>query len=214
MLYERQLKFFFRVLALDESRWVKQALLDHMSTNWTSPYLAYIWKIRSELGIFKARFKAVEWKRITYNYFLSLTNQTLALTPWLKPLDGFVRLPYVCESQWSTIIAEFRLGCEGLGNKQPRSGHARKPLCPVCPTIQQNNGYHLLFECSPLSALRAKTGIATFVTSCAFRSIDSQEAYSLFITGYDYLGKPISLSNFFERAKSMNDMRELWLSKW
>ena len=38
-LYERQLKFYFRVLFLPESRWVHQALVEHLSGGWSSPYL-------------------------------------------------------------------------------------------------------------------------------------------------------------------------------
>ena len=32
--------------------------------------------------------------------------------------------------------------------------------------------------------------------------------------GFDSFKKPICVSAFFERAKCMYDMRELWLSKW
>ena len=215
MLYERQIKFYFRVLFLDEKRWVHQALRDHMAGTWMSPYLAYISAIRSKLGIFSAPYQPALWKRQSYQYFLSLTNATISSSWWLKPLDGFVRLPYVCESKWSTTISEFRLGCEGLGNKQPLKNHNRKPWCPVCPYHRQpNNGHHLLFICCSLTALRRETGITSFLTSCSLKNIGSMEAYSLFISGFDSFKKPISVSAFFERAKCMYDMRELWLSKW
>ena len=156
------------------------------------------------------------WKRLTYQYFLSQTNNIIqgSHSVWLKPLEGLARMPHVCESKWSTTISEFRLSCEGLGNKQPRDGHTRKPFCPVCPDVQPNDGHHLLFHCSSLSALRAETGIASFITSCTLKNISSQEAYSLFITGYNSLRKQVSVADFFERAKCMNTMRELWLSKW
>ena len=216
MLYERQLKFFFRVLFLDESRWVHQALLDHMSGSWSSPYLDYIRNVRTKLSIFTAPSEPVVWKRLTYQYFLSQTNNIIqgSHSVWLKPLEGLARMPHVCESKWSTTISEFRLSCEGLGNKQPRDGHTRKPFCPVCPDVQPNDGHHLLFHCSSLSALRAETGIASFITSCTLKNISSLEAYSLFITGYNSHRKQVSVADFFERAKCMNMMRELWLSKW
>jgi hypothetical protein len=28
------------------------------------------------------------------------------------------------------------------------------------------------------------------------------------------VGKPVSVQNYIERGKCMNDMRTLWLSKW
>ena len=37
LLYECQIKFYFRVLFLDKKRWVHQALLDHLSGSWASP---------------------------------------------------------------------------------------------------------------------------------------------------------------------------------
>ena len=36
-LYHAQLRFYFRVLYLPDSRWVKKALLEHLSLSWTSP---------------------------------------------------------------------------------------------------------------------------------------------------------------------------------
>ena len=199
---------------MDSSRWVKEALLDHLSGSWTSPYLKHINAVRSELGIFDAPFEAVHWKRLSYQHFLSVTNDAISRVQWLAPLKSFGRLPYVCESKWSTVISEFRVGCEGLGNKHPRTGHQRKPFCPVCATRLPNDGFHLLFMCSSLSALRAETGIASFLTSCVLKGIDTQEAYSLFITGQDSRGKPIRTSEFFDRAKSIHALREMWLSKW
>ena len=53
VLYEHQLKFYIRVLNLENSRWVKQALLDHLSMQWQSPYIKYIHGIRTKLGIFE-----------------------------------------------------------------------------------------------------------------------------------------------------------------
>ena len=215
MLFERQIKFYFRVLFLDDSRWVHQALLDHLSGTWSSPYLTYISDVRSKLGIFSAPFQPVLWKRLSYKYFLSITNTKISPNWWLKPLEGFEKLHYVSESKWSTIISEFRLGCEGLGNKQPIKHHIRTQWCPVCPHLYQpNDGHHLLFVCSSLTVLRRATGIASFMTSCTLKNISSEVAYSLFISGLDCQENPISISAFYERARCMHDMRELWLSKW
>ena len=100
---------------------------------------------------------------------------------WLQPLDSFQRLPYVCESKRSSIIFEFRLGVEGLGNKNPRTGYNRKQFCPVYPQLQPNSGIHLLFLCSSLSRLRVDTGITSFLTACTVHGVPLNEAYHLFI---------------------------------
>ena len=133
---------------------------------------------------------------------------------WLQPLDSFQRLPYVCESKWSSIISEFRLGVEGLGNKNPRTGYNRKQFCPVCPQLQPNSGIHLLFSCSSLSRLRVDTGISSFLTACTVLGVSLDEAYQLFISGFDSKRKQISQESFRDRAKCMHDMRKLWLTKW
>ena len=214
LLFERQLKFYFRVLFLSKSRWVHQALLEHMSGSWHSPYMAYIYSLRTQLGIFSAHASPVTWKEISNSYFLASLNKSIVHLPWLQPLDCLERLLYVCESKWSSVISEFRLGVEGLGNKNPRTGYNRKPLCPVCPHPQPNSGIHLLFLCSSLSRLRADTGISSFMTACSVRGIALSEAYRLFITGFDSENKPVTLESFRERAKCMHDLRQHWLSKW
>ena len=57
LLYENQLKFYTRVLQLEDTRWVKQALLDHISQEWDSPYFAHILELRSKLGLFEIPLK-------------------------------------------------------------------------------------------------------------------------------------------------------------
>ena len=213
-LYERQIKFYFRVLYLNESRWVHQALLEHLAGSWKSPYLIYISSIRTRLGVFSAHHRPAVWKQISNKYFLSSLNKLFVQLPWLQTQDSLHRLLYVCENKWSTVIAEFRMGCEGLGNKQPRSGYNRKPFCPVCPQQQQNTGIHLLFSCSSLSKLRSETGISSFLTSCSIRGVSLSEAYRIFINGLDSENKTVSKSTFLERGKCMDDMRQLWLTKW
>ena len=116
-----------------------------MSGSWHSPYLTYIYSIRTKLGIFSAPTLPVIWKQMSNSHFLTSLNNSIVHLPWLQPLDSFQRLPYVCESKWSSVISEFRLGVEGLGNKNPRSGYNRKPFCPVCPLLQPNSGIHLLY---------------------------------------------------------------------
>ena len=213
-LYERQLKFYSRVLYQNERRWSHQALMEHLSGTWPSLYLDYICSIRSRLSIFAAPTEPKVWKGLSYQYFLDSTNLHLSSISWLKPLESFSRKSYVCESKWSSVISSFRLASEGLGNKQPRMGYTRKPFCPICPDLSKNCGQHLLFSCSSLSALRVETGISAFMNSCSVLGYSFDEAYSLFINGLNSVKKPVSKIDFFDRAKCMHDMKELWLSKW
>ena len=154
------------------------------------------------------------WNDCSQEHFLASSNKLISLNPVMEPMKGLSRLPYVCENKYSTIIAQFRLGCEGLGAKQPIWGHRRMPFCPVCPDQHENTGAHLLFHCSSLSALRAETGISSFRNSCLLQEIPLEQAYSLFVNGFDLSHKKISLWDHLERGKCIDRMRSLWLSKW
>ena len=213
-LYERQLKFFFRVLYLPEARWVHQALLEHLSGAWASPYLDNITSIRSLLGIFISSPHPGVWKRLVHDYFINVTNNEISSLACVLPIKRFSRLPYVCESEWSTVLAEFKFGNEGLGNKQPRNGLPRKPFCPVCPIRIESSGLHLLLVCTSLSSLRSETGISNFVNQCSWKGLSLLEIYVLYVTGCDSNKVPIALQAYLERGNCINAMRQLWLTKW
>lgn len=213
-LYDKQLKFYFRVLYQNEKRWSHQAMLEHLSGSWLSPYLAYISEIRTKLGIFSAPSHPNIWKKQSYEYFLASTNTIISTNSVLLPLHSFARLPYVCESKLSTIISQFRLGCEGLGNKVPRDGHRKKFICPACPELRPNSGIHLLFHCSSLSSLRSETGISSFLNSCILNGIDSGTAYTIFVNGLNLKFERIDRDSYYERANCMKIMRNKWLTKW
>ena len=133
---------------------------------------------------------------------------------WLMPIKELSRCSYVCESELSSVITQFKFDSAGLGDKQPRLGHVRKPVCPACPSGASNSGIHLLFECGAVSALRCETGISAFLTLCLHRGLTLSEIYSHFINGLDSHGKPILSKDYIERGKCMRDMRDAWLGKW
>ena len=214
LLYERQLKFYFRALYIHEDRWVHQAMLEHLSGVWSSPYLLHISAMRATMGLYSASPKAGQVRAKIRDYFLASVNSTVSSLPWIMPLKNFSRAFYVCEDVLSTIITEFRFDCAGLGDKQPRFGHVRKPFCPVCPYNVPNTGLHLLFSCGSLSRLRQETGIQSYVNLCLRLGFTMDETYRLFVTGCDWNKNPISKSDYLERGKCMRDIRDLWLVKW
>ena len=213
-LYERQIKFYFRVLYLQKSRWVHQALLEHLNGTWNSPYLDYISFVRSRVGLYSAPVSQRLWKTIISEHFLASTNVALAAMNYVRQLKRFKRQTYVCESVWSTTISEFKLECEGLGNKHPRNGRPRKPFCPVCPVKLVNDGFHLICVCSSLSKLRVVTGITSFMSTCALKNIPAIDAYELFVNGEDSSRRSIPVSDYLERGKCMHMLRKHWFSLW
>ena len=213
-LMERQLKFYFRALYLHEDRWVHQALLDHLSGAWSSPYLLHISNLRGSLKLFSPIPAPSSLKSLTSEYFLAKTNLDISSMKWILPIKKLERASYVCENELSSVISQFRLDCTGLGDKQPRTGHTRKPFCPVCPTRTPNTGLHLLFECGSVSALRCKTGIQSFLGQCLHKGLSLSMSYKNFVNGLNTDGQPLDRQDYLERGKAMRDMRELWLSKW
>ena len=146
-------------------------------------------------------------------YFLAQTNSAIS-SYGVLPIEGLTRASYVCEGENSSVIAEFKLDCARLGDKQPRQGYTRKPFCPVCPVNAPNTGIHLLFSCSSLSALRVECGIQSFITQCLLKDMSLNDCYRNFINGLDSNNKPITKQAYLERGKCMMDMRGLWFSKW
>ena len=214
LLFERQLKFYFRALYLHEDRWVHQALKDHLSGDWPSPYLQYISNLRGLLGIFSPVPAPSQMKDMVGDYFLANLNTSISSLNWVMPVETLSRSSYVCEHPSSSVITQFKLDCAGLGDKQPRMGHTRKPLCPVCPLNVPNTGIHLLFSCLSVSALRRETGIQSFITQCEQNGLSLAKCYRNFVNGLDSHSNPVTKHEYLERGKIMKNMRDLWLSKW
>ena len=214
LLYERQLKFFFRILYQDSSRWSHQAILDHMSGTWSSPYMSYMYSIRSELGVYTASHIPAFWKMKTSQYFLDKCNAALATYDYVDRMTSFMRLKYVCENDLSSVITKFKFDNADLGNKAPRPGYSRKPFCPLCPTLHKTSCFHILFICSSVSGPRATTGIQSFITLLTLKGVSLEDAFKMFVNGLDSDKKPVSVSAYLERARCMTDMRTEWLSRW
>ena len=214
LLLERQLKFYFRALYLHEDRWVHQALQDHLSGEWPSPYLQYMSKIRGLLGIFSPVPAPSMMKGLVGDYFLAKINTSISSLNWIFPVEKLSRSSYVCEDESSSVITQFKLDCAGLGDKIPRMGHNKKPFCPVCPHNVPNTGIHLLFACDSLAALRKETGILSFHTQCKQNGLSLSACYKNFVNGLDSFSKPVPKYAYLERGICMKAMRELWLSRW
>ena len=216
LLWEHQLKFFFRVLTLPSSRWVRVALEEHLSGRWSSPYYSYICQLRSNLQLFIVpQSRKILMSHISEKFLMNLNSTVKSLElPALGLVKSLKCSSYVCESSYSSVIAAFKLGNAELGNRAPRAGHLRRSLCPLCPVPSPNSEFHLVMCCSALSAMRSATQISTFITSCHMKNIDLKTTYSLFLNGKNSDGKDVDVNEYLERGKCMEDLRRLWLSLW
>ena len=155
-----------------------------------------------------------EMKSLVGDYFLAKLNTSISSLNWVLPVERLCRSSYVCEAENSSVITQFKLDCAGLGDKQPRLGHSRKPLCPACPLNVPNTGIHLLLSCESVTALRIETGIQSFIVECEQNGLSLSECYKNFVNGLDSHSKPVQKQLYLNRGNCMKNMSNLWLSKW
>ena len=208
-----QLQFYFRVLRLPNSRWVKIALLNHLAGTWHSPYLTYITKLRAASSLYEAPPSLLHLRRHLFEWALFKTNLTLSSSSLthIQPLLSFRKALYVCPSKHLNIIASFKLLNAQLGNKAPLTGLARMETCPHCPIPEQNNEEHLLFVCPYLQNTRVETGLDTFRTHCALYGFSTAKMFGLFVNGRDVFDQPVPLDEYLERGATLAAMRSAWL---
>ena len=212
-IYLLQLKFYFRVLRLPPNRWVKVALMDHLSGTWSSPYISYICKIRTEAALF-AEPPTMKYLSIhMHQWALARTNSMIAShsLPYVPMLTSFKKKPYVYTHSYLSTLASFRLSNAGLGNKIPRNGSQVQKYCPAC-----NSGYlldegHVLFTCSATRKVRCETGINLFTTQAATKGLLEERARFLFVTGCDLEGNLVNMETYKHRAIAISAIRSAWL---
>ena len=217
ILYELQLKYYNRVRSLSDERWVKQALLDHLSLAWESPYLEHIFKIRNDIGLISVPFDSRLSSSLN-NWSLSNVNsdlQQLAL-PWIRTTKTFKRSRFVEEGLFSDYISMFKYNSVAIGTRFPRPGMISKQLvCPLCPTREENSVMHLALFCQTLEHLRrTRTGITSFRNMCQAKEFSNMKIFELFINGEDWNEIPISTELFRERGTELFILWNEFNSRW
>ena len=104
-LYLAQLRYLVRLFDQDVNRWSKDALLDHLMGDWTSPYVNYMGEIQAELNLSKWPSTRKEVQVTVENHFKEKCNtsvERLSL-PALKPSSKRGRMKHVNESRESQV---------------------------------------------------------------------------------------------------------------
>ena len=160
---ERKLFFWTRLSALPDDNLAKKALADSFSLgaeptgkqNWKSSYMSEILAICREFNIGDVlsegsspvkyiKKKVSEKEKLDSASALEeLARHSLKYLPEYSDRAGVQS--YIDGSEESAILASFRLGNAGLGNRST----PKIVLCPVCRE-GPNNELHLVFECEPL----------------------------------------------------------------
>ena len=214
ILYQHQLNFYTRVMNLPRSRWVHRVLSEHLQGNWTSPYIAYIAKIRQQLQLLTIPASTSLLKIHLNTWFIDHTNLALSQLSdhYVAPISSFSRARYVSEHEGCSTLASLSFNCAGLGNKAPRPGRQRTGTCSLCNCPL--NELHVAFLCPDMEDFRYQyTDIMTFLTRCMNRGIQPQIAYKWYITGHDWDGKAITTSEYLKRGSILHRVLSEWLRR-
>ena len=134
-VWTKIMMFHNRVLHMPQERWARQAYQEHIRLGLRSPYLRMVTGIKMKLRswynttevikskIMRAAMEEVAEMRTKHSK--SLSSMSLPWV-WFKPAD------WVNDSKDSEILARFRAGDLGLGNRAPREGRQQEKLCPLC----------------------------------------------------------------------------------
>ena len=217
-LYKCQLKFYFRALDLPSYRWVKQAMLEHLSLVWPSPYFKYITDLRNTVCLPflppTQRYLGVhlhQWSLSETNYLLSKLS-----LPNVKTLTTFSRQPYAFDHPHMDTLAQFRLSNAGLGNRYPRVGgvrYARMSSCPLCPSDDLSEA-HVIFFCPAVELFREELDLTVFRAICRSKGFGDSHTFRLYVNGFDWNENPVSGTDFASRGLALDTLRGHWLSRW
>ena len=105
IIYRAQLKFFVRLMEQSSDRWSKDALIDNLSGEWRSPYLAYISSIKQEIGLVRGPVSTKQVDIVLNHHFSQECKKEvrrMGLSA-LEPLAKRGRHSFICESESSEV---------------------------------------------------------------------------------------------------------------
>ena len=107
ILFSSQLKFYLKISKLNDDRWAKDALLDHLGGGWASPYIKLLTDIKDEVGMFRWPLSHSHIEAALAGHFLEETNDEIRRLslPALEPLAKRARMQHVNESFESQVIS-------------------------------------------------------------------------------------------------------------
>ena len=210
VVYNMQLKFYIRVLAMDPKRFAYQAMMEHMNGGWASKYLEYLTDVRMKLGAVRLPASPAQVEELTRSYFLADLNRRITSASTLegmRPVEKLVRARNAREGENWAWITRAKMGACGL---RARRGEVFKQLCFSCSKALTEQ--HTIGECGVVVRARMSTGIASFFNLCQMRGLSLQEAFRNFVDGLDSRGNEISILDYEERGRSIKTVIEARLS--
>jgi len=212
-IFQQQLRFYFKTLSLPSGRWVKAALLDHLSGLWKSPYIAYICKLRTNLNLQDTPPSLRYLDKHIHHWALARVNEGIRKLqlPCIEPLFDFVQEKYVYSHKYLSSIASFRLSNAGLGNRRQIPGLPRLKVCPLC-TDHPLDESHLLFNCRVMKDAQMVLGLSKFKLLCKGDGLD--RTCFLYVNGLDSYGNTIPLDEHVRRGGNLQRATSIWLQSF
>ena len=214
LLIEKQLKFYIRLLNLPLSRWSHQALLDHFSGQWVSPYVTSIYKIREQVKMLTLPSSTSVLSMQLNFLFVNKVNEYVSSLdlPALEHISSFKGRRFLTEEAGSVELSRFRYSAANLGYKSPLPGHPRVKFCVLCPTQVLVSEFHVL-RCPSMAAVQKELGISSFFNACKFFGVSPRDSFSLYLNGYDPQGNAVDEADLRSRGKALIKIVNFYVSK-
>ena len=214
LLAEKQLNFYFRLLNLPATRWSHLALLDHMSGQWSSPYISSIYKLREKVDMLSLpSSRSVLSLQLNF-YFMNKTNDYISSLdiPALNHISNYEGRRFLTEKPESVELSRFRYSAANIGYKAPLPGHPRLKFCVLCPSQVPASEFHLL-HCPYMMRIQADLGISRFFNVCRFSGVSSRDSFALYVNGCNPDGEPAEERDLQSRGKALIQIVNYYVSK-
>ena len=199
LLYRHQIKFYMRLNSLPDSRFAAQALREHESGGWVSPYLKNINNTLLKMDMIQRPHSnsvlEKEMKEYGEEWLQRKMEGVSSLSTAVKDMGG-MRVRSAREGEgWCWVNRALMGACGVRINRRTGEWNSR---CLADGVL--NSDIHSVVNCSKTRGVRRDTGVSMFFTSCHVKGISEETAYSHFIGGLDWEGNEITLSDYQERG--------------
>ena len=202
LIYATQLKYFLRLTQMPTSRYAAQALLEHETGGWRSPYLANMARIQVDIGLLHLPPVPQCIDKVVEDVFqerLKVKVKSLSSIPVLRQEVKKERAATAREGEEWRWVNRAIMGASGV-QLDRESGVWRK-RCPEEGAVFTE--LHCVSECAATAQVRRSTGISLYFTSCAVKGLTSRQAYSNFVMGLDSNGEKIGMEDYRDRGRTL-----------
>ena len=105
VIYETALNFFVRLKSQPQGRWSRDALEAHLNQGWSSPYIDWIARIKTELGMATSPVSPRHVHIVVDSHFHAVLNEKVTALglPALRTVDRLWMSIHVDESEESKV---------------------------------------------------------------------------------------------------------------